>query len=118
MFTFERGNVCFSLASVLLFRKSSHTFKSSKLFYNPYVNQLCKDTSLIKDVADIKYLFDKNLRPVTMISSYPTTKNKYFYETMEETLKKLTERVQWFVHTLFFPDETDPMFTPAAAAMG
>jgi hypothetical protein len=64
-------------------------YKSSKLFYNPYVNQLCKDKTLIKDVADIKYLFHKNLRPVTMISSYPTTENKYFFETMEETLKKL-----------------------------
>jgi len=64
-------------------------FKSSKLFYNPYVNQLCKDKTLIKDVADIKYLFHKNLRPVTMISSYPTSENKYLFETMEETLKKL-----------------------------
>ena len=63
--------------------------KPSKLFYFAYATQLCENKLNIREKSHVDYLFHKNSRPVTVLSSYPRTENKYLFETMEETLKKL-----------------------------
>ena len=48
------------------------------------------DRNYIKYDADVSYLFHKNNRPVTIISCVPNVENKFYVETMDETLRKLT----------------------------
>ena len=59
--------------------------KPSKLFYFAYTTQLCENKLNIPHKSHVDYLFHKNSRPVTVLSSYPRTENKYLFETMEET---------------------------------
>ena len=57
--------------------------------YNAYVMNLLNDPNFTKIKTDVAYLFHKNNRPLNLVSKYPIVENKYYQETMDETLHKL-----------------------------
>ena len=61
----------------------------SKLMYSNYIEKLCSDKKKVKDESDVSYLFHQNNRPVTLISSLPQVENKFYLQTIDDTLKNL-----------------------------
>ena len=69
-------------------------WKASQLLYPKNVDQLCSDLTNIPNNSDVAYLYNKNNRPCVLISSMPKIMNKFYIESMNETLTKLINQHQ------------------------
>jgi hypothetical protein len=67
--------------------------QANKLMYATYFSQLVQDTLYIHNKNDLGFLYHKNNRPVVVVTKYPIVENKYFYEKIDTTLKKIINRI-------------------------